>query len=293
MPSPKAHPLSSPPKTRPAAPAASPPIESPPTAKARPSPAPAASKKTFICTCCSEGEGTTFICICDRRPPIESPSTAKALADDKKEIRRRENERKKEIREEWAKEFAKKNEAKAAAGEEWAKEFAKAEEVQPASAAADAEEVQPAAIIAIDEINMHAGLPSGSRFEEVAQPGDDADKNMDVEDSSDDEAWGKRGKRRVGVYKSYAKRIKMQDMVLPKAAPKQREVTRIAPPWRWAFYKSDFKPPANLTIRTCTIGWRVSGAKWQHRWEDLCSKGPDCLQKRAKAVWRELQPEVT
>ena len=242
MPSPKAHPLSSPPKTRPAAPAAS--------------------------------------------PPIESPSTAKALADDKVAWM---NERKKEIREEWAKEFAKKNEAKAAAGEEWAKEFAKAEEVQPASAAADAEEVQPAAIIAIDEINMHAGLPSGSRFEEVAQPGDDADKNMDVEDSSDDEAWGKWGKRRVGVYKSYAKRIKMQEMVLPKAAPKQREVTRIAPPWR----QPDFKPPANLTIRTCTIGWRVSGAKWQHRWEDLCSKGPDCLQKRAKAVWRELQPEVT
>ena len=242
MPSPKAHPLSSPPKTRPAAPAAS--------------------------------------------PPIESPSTAKAPADDKLAWM---NERKKEIREEWAKEFAKKNEAKAAA--------AAAEEVQPASAAADAEEVQPAAIIAIDEINMRAGLPSGSRFEEVAKPGDDADKNMDVEDSSDDEAWGKWGKgqpssgekRRVGVYKSYVKRIKMQEMVLPKAAPKQREVTWIAPPWR----KPDFKPPANLTIRTCTIGWRVSGAKWQHRWEDLCSKGPDCLQKRAKAVWRELQPEVT
>ena len=239
MPSPKAHPLSSPPKTRPAAPAAS--------------------------------------------PPIESPSTAKALADDKVAWM---NERKKEIREEWAKEFAKKNEAKAAA--------AAAEEVQPASAAADAEEVQPAAI------RLGAGLPSGSRFEEVA-PGDDGmfeavhtpSEEVDVEDSSDDEAWGKRGKRRVGVYKSYAKRIKMQDMVLPKAAPKQREVTRIAPPWRWAFYKSDFKPPANLTIRTCTIGWRVSGAKWQHRWEDLCSKGPDCLQKRAKAVWRELQPEVT
>jgi hypothetical protein len=191
------------------------------------------------------------------------------------------HERKKEIREEWAKEFAKKNEAKAAA--------AAAEEVQPASAAADAEEVQPAAIIAIDEINMHAGLPSGSRFEEVAQPGDDADKNMDVEDSSDDEAWGKWGKRRVGVYKSYAKRIKMQEMVLPKAAPKQRRPKPEAPPWR----KPDFKPPANLKIRTCTIGWRVSGAKWQHRWEDLCSKGPDCLQKRAKAVWRELQPEVT
>ena len=258
MPSPKAHPLSSPPKTRPAAPAASPPIESPSTAKARPA-APAASKK-------------------NRRPPIESPSTAKALADDKVAWM---NKRKKEIREEWAKEFAKKNEAKAAA--------AAAEEVQPASAAADAEEVQPAAIIAIDEINMRAGLPSGSRFEKVAKPGDDADKNMDVEDSSDDEAWGKWGKRRVGVYKSYAKRIKMQEMVLPKAAPKQREVTRIAPPWR----QPDFKPPANLTIRTCTIGWRVSGAKWQHRWEDLCSKGPDCLQKRANAVWRELQPEVT
>ena len=145
----------------------------------------------------------------------------------------------------------------------------------------------PPATAAISE-GPAAGLPSGSGCERVApayaggvQPGEEVDSPVTVEDSSDDEwgEWGKWGRgqpstgdqRKTAVYENYAKRIKMQDMPLTNAVP-----------------KPDFKPPANLTIRIYTIGWKVSGTQWQHRWKDMCFKGKWCLQKRAATVAREL-----
>ena len=83
----------------------------------------------------------------------------------------------------------------------------------------------------------------------------------------------------------------MQNLPLMKAMPKQMPSRCKTLPKQMA--KPDFKPPANLTMRIYTIGWRVSHTKVQHSWEDMCYKGPRCLQKRAKAVARDLQPEVT
>ena len=194
-------------------------------------------------------------------PPIKSPSTAKAPADDK---------RKKNFPGSKISEWAKKNEAA-----NWA----------------DAEDLRPEALW------LDTGLPSGSGFEEVAKPGDEVHSppgdEVNVEDDSDDEAWGKwkgskhgKGKpssgfqRQVDKCEYYSKRLKMNDLHLPEAAPKQMP-------------KPDFKPPANLTLRCYTIGWKVSGAEWKKKWKDTCFKGPYCLQKRAKAVCTELQPKVT